>query len=600
MGGTASRVREGDAPSFDLALNLIQRVCVGDILTHTAQRYPTKTAVVDVHGGVLLTYAELNRRANRVGRALLALGLGRQEKVAILARNMWQFVVTYFACAKAGLVALPVNLGLKPQEIAYVLRDAGVRVIVAEGIFRPALEAAVAALPAVERVFLTEVDPATDTEVAGRRFQAFERLLDFERLLEGPPAPPSGPLPPASPPGALAAAGPDGAHHLTGAGPDGVHRPTPGAFDPDADLEVFVDDRDIVQCLYTSGTTSMPKGVLTSHLAVTITALSAAVTNRADPDDVFLLVLPIFHCAALNAILIPTLLVGGTAVFLRKYDVRDVMDALERYRVTHVLLLPMMWQELIQQPDAGRRDFGSVRRCLYAMAPMAPERIAEIRRFFPNADVVLGSGQTEFTPPTVFQRPHHQDTKPASWGLPTVMTDVRIMDDQGNLLPRGQVGEIVYRGPQCMTAYWNNPEATAEAFRHGWFHSGDVGWMDEEGVVWFTDRKKDMVKTGGENVASIEVERALLAHPAVAECAVVGLPHERWGEAVTAFVLLKPGARAAEAELIAHCRERLAGFKVPKRVVFVDGFPRTGTGKIQKHVLRQEHQGLYAGPAGHG
>ncbi|HEY8488178.1 MAG TPA: AMP-binding protein, partial [Thermaerobacter sp.] len=318
------------------------------------------------------------------------------------------------------------------------------------------------------------------------------------------------------------------------------------------------------------------------------------------PDDVFLLVLPIFHCAALNAILIPTLLVGGTAVFLRKYDVRDVMDALERYRVTHVLLLPMMWQELIQQPDAGQRDFSSVRRCLYAMAPMAPERIAEIRRFFPNADVVLGSGQTEFTPPTVFQRPHHQDTKPASWGLPTVMTDVRIMDDQGNLLPRGQVGEIVYRGPQCMTAYWNNPEATAEAFRHGWFHSGDVGWMDEEGVVWFTDRKKDMVKTGGENVASIEVERALLAHPAVAECAVVGLPHERWGEAVTAFVLLKPGARAAEAELIAHCRERLAGFKVPKRVVFVDGFPRTGTGKIQKHVLRQEHQGLYAGPAGHG
>ena len=600
MGGTASRVREGDAPSFDLALNLIQRVCVGDILTRTAQRYPTKTAVVDVHGGVLLTYAELNRRANRVGRALLALGLGRQEKVAILARNTWQFVVTYFACAKAGLVALPVNLGLKPQEIAYVLRDAGVRVIVAEGIFRPALEAAVAALPAVERVFLTEVDPATDTEVAGRRFQAFERLLDFERLLEGPPAPPSGPLPPASPPGALAAAGPDGAHHLTGAGPDGVHRPTPGAFDPDADLEVFVDDRDIVQCLYTSGTTSMPKGVLTSHLAVTITALSAAVTNRADPDDVFLLVLPIFHCAALNAILIPTLLVGGTAVFLRKYDVRDVMDALERYRVTHVLLLPMMWQELIQQPDAGQRDFSSVRRCLYAMAPMAPERIAEIRRFFPNADVVLGSGQTEFTPPTVFQRPHHQDTKPASWGLPTVMTDVRIMDDQGNLLPRGQVGEIVYRGPQCMTAYWNNPEATAEAFRHGWFHSGDVGWMDEEGVVWFTDRKKDMVKTGGENVASIEVERALLAHPAVAECAVVGLPHERWGEAVTAFVLLKPGARAAEAELIAHCRERLAGFKVPKRVVFVDGFPRTGTGKIQKHVLRQEHQGLYAGPAGHG
>ncbi|HEY8414307.1 MAG TPA: long-chain-fatty-acid--CoA ligase [Thermaerobacter sp.] len=542
MGRTASGAGEG------LALNLIQRVCVGDILTRTAQRYPDKVAIADLDGGVSLTYAELNHHANRVARSLLGLGLRHQDMVAIMSRNTWQFVVTYFACAKAGLIALPVNLGLKPEEIAYVLRDAGARVIVAEGMFRPALESTTAALPAVERVYLTDVDPATEFEAGGKWFLAFDRLL-------------------AAPPG--------------------------GEPGPDDEVEVFIDDRDTVQCLYTSGTTSLPKGVLTSHLAVTITALSAAVTNKADPDDVCLVVLPIFHCAALNALLLPTLLVGGTAVFLRRYEVRAVMDALEKHKVTHTLLLPMMWQEILQQPDARQRDFSSVRRCLYAMAPMAPERIAEIQQLFPNADVVLGSGQTEFTPPTVFQRPHHQHTKPASWGLPTVMTDVRIMDDHGNLLPRGQVGEIVYRGPQCMTAYWNNPEATAEAFRHGWFHSGDVGWMDEEGVVWFTDRKKDMVKTGGENVSSIEVERALLAHPAVAECAVVGLPHERWGEAVTAFVVPKPGASVTEEELIAHCRERLAGFKVPKKVVFVSDFPRTGTGKIQKHILRQHHQALY-------
>ncbi|EKP95270.1 long-chain-fatty-acid--CoA ligase [Thermaerobacter subterraneus] len=567
MGGTASRVREGDAPSLDLALNLIQRVCAGDILTRTAQRYPGKTAIVDIHGGRTLTYAELNRYANRVGRALLGLGLGHQDKVAIMARNTWQFVVTYFACAKAGLIAMPVNLGLRPEEIGYVLHDAGARVVVAEGIFRTALEAAASRLPAIQRVYLTEVDPATEFTAGHVQF------LAFDRLLAGPPAQASSP----------------------GGGPPGGGGPRAGLDPDDAELEVFIADRDTVQCLYTSGTTSLPKGVLTSHLAVTITALASAVANKSDPDDVLLLVLPIFHCAALNALLLPALLVGATAVFLRKYDVRDVMDALERHRVTHVLLLPMMWQELLQQPGVRERDFSSVRRCLYAMAPMAPERIAEIQALFPNADVVLGSGQTEFTPPTVFQRPHHQHTKPASWGLPTVMTDVRIMDDQGRLLPRGQVGEIVYRGPQCMTAYWNNPEATAEAFRHGWFHSGDVGWMDEEGVVWFTDRKKDMVKTGGENVASIEVERALLAHPAVAECAVVGLPHDRWGEAVTAFVLLKPGSQATEEELIAHCRERLAGFKVPKRVVFATEFPRTGTGKIQKHVLRQQHRDLYQG-----
>jgi acyl-CoA synthetase (AMP-forming)/AMP-acid ligase II len=173
------------------------------------------------------------------------------------------------------------------------------------------------------------------------------------------------------------------------------------------------------------------------------------------------------------------------------------------------------------------------------------------------------------------------------------MTRIAIMDDDGNLLPRGEVGEIVYRGPQLMNGYLNQPEQTEESFKHGWFHSGDIAWMDEDGAIWFTDRKKDVIKTGGENVASLEVERCLMEHPDVAEAAVVGLPHPRWGEAITATVVMKPGAALDEQALLAHCRERLAGFKMPKAIVVKEDFPRTGTGKIQKHMIRDQLQDLF-------
>jgi acyl-CoA synthetase (AMP-forming)/AMP-acid ligase II len=211
------------------------------------------------------------------------------------------------------------------------------------------------------------------------------------------------------------------------------------------------------------------------------------------------------------------------------------------------------------------------------------------RRRIPNAKVLLGSGQTECVPATVFQWPSHQDTKAASWGPATTTVDARIMDHAGALLPAGETGEIVYRGPHVMSGYWNNPAANTAAFAHGWFHSGDVGHLDEEGVVWFTDRVKDMVKTGGENVSSVEVERVLLASPEIVECAVIGVPHERWGEAVTAVVVpADPDAEpAALAErLIAHCRAHLAGFQVPKHIEVRTGLPKTATGKIQKYRLR--------------
>jgi len=221
------------------------------------------------------------------------------------------------------------------------------------------------------------------------------------------------------------------------------------------------------------------------------------------------------------------------------------------------------------------------------------ERLAAIHAMFPNADVVLGSGQTEFTPATCVQRPEHQWSKSATWGTATAMTRLAVMDEQGRLLPRGQSGELVYRGPQVMNGYLKMPEDSKACLRHGWFHSGDVAHIDADGAIWFEDRFKDLIKTGGENVASVEVERCLMEHPDVAEAAAVGLPHPHWGEAITGVVVRRPGSDLDEAALMAHCDARLAGFKTPKAIVFVAEFPRTGTGKLQKHLIRSQHQDLF-------
>ena len=518
--------------------NMIERVNVGDSLTRSADLFGDRPALVEAHGQ--LSYREFNAQANRLGHALLGLDLAPQSVVAVMARNTSEFLITYFACAKAGLICAPVNLALSGEEIAYCLNDSKAEVLVVEGALAQLAAALPAALPKLSHVYWTGDDAHADIPKSAG---TFDDLV------------------------------------ATGC---------------DDELEVVVADRDPVQLLYTSGTTAAPKGVLTSHVAVTLTSLSAAITSRMVPGEIALVHLPLFHCALLNAMVLPIITTGGTAVLMTEFEPARAAELIERHKVTITVMLPMMYGELLAVPNIRERDLSSVTRAVYAMAPMPEARLKEIHDLLPKADVVLGSGQTEFTPPTCFQRPEHQWSKAASWGTATAMTRVAIMDDDGNLLPRGQIGEIVYRGPQVMNGYLNLPDKTAESFAHGWFHSGDIAWIDDDGAIWFTDRKKDVIKTGGENVASIEIERCLMEHADVAEAAVVGLPHEHWGEAVTAMVVRKPDAEVDEDALIAHCRAKLSSFKVPKAVVFTDAFPRTGTGKIQKHVMRTQMQDRYA------
>ncbi len=518
-----------------LELNLIERVNVGDILTRVSELHPERVAIVD--GERRLTYAELERQVDQLGHALLGLGLAHQDVVAVMSRNTPELLVTYFACARAGLICAPVNLGLRAAEIAWCLRDARARVLIVEDALAEVAQAALAEpLPDLRHRFWIGQPQGDDP--------GFDALV------------------------------------------------ARGAATP---LEVEVGDREICQLLYTSGTTANPKGVLTSHLAVTMASLSNAIGSQCVPGFTALVALPLFHCAMLNSVTMPVLHLGGKVVLTKGFEPHQAAALIAGEEVHMMVLLPMMYGLLLGDPELKDRTYPAMKRAMYAMAPMPEERLKAIHAMFPNADVVLGSGQTEFTPATCLQRPEHQWSKSATWGTATAMTRVAIMDEDGRLLPRGETGELVYRGPQVMSGYLNQPEVSREVLRHGWFHSGDVAHIDEDGAIWFKDRYKDVIKTGGENVASIEVERCLMEHPAVAEAAAVGVPHDRWGEAITGVVVPKPGMSVDDATLIAFCRERLAGFKVPKAVVVVKEFPRTGTGKIQKHVIRTELSKLFSG-----
>ena len=515
-----------------LETTLINRVAVGDIPRRVAVVNPDKIAFID--GDRQLTFREFDEHCNRFAHHLLSRGLKRGDAVACLCINSLDFIISAFGIAKAGLVWVPMNVLLQRPQLDYILEKVDAKLLIADVGLLPVMRQEGREVPPI---LVIDTPGVTDTTGEAR----------FADALRGQPS---------------------------------------------TDPEVEIEDRQTAIVMFTSGTTAAQKGVVISHLAVYLATLNNIIELEMQVDDVTVAMLPFFHCAQ-HTLTSSFLHRGATQIVMRGFDAATLMDHITRHRVTWCFALPTMWRAVLDHPDRAKYRFDSMRYGLYAMTPMDPETLSRlIHEICPR--FALSSGQTEVYPSACVFRPEYQFSKKGQyWGQQGLTCEFQIMDDAGNLLPHGQVGELVVRGPTVMMEYLGDPEATAAARAHGWHHTGDLGVIDEDGQFLFHDRKKDMIKTGGENVASCTVEAALLGHPDVGAAAVVGLPHARWIEAVTAFVVPKPSTALSEEDVIGWCRTRLGKHEVPKRVVFVERFPMTVTGKILKHVIRAEHVELF-------
>ncbi|MBI3284356.1 MAG: AMP-binding protein [Burkholderiales bacterium] len=517
--------------------NRLNRIALGDTLHRAARKYGERSVAIE--GGQRTSYAELDAASNQFAHYLLDSGLPGGARVAMLCNNSTQFLIAAYGILKAGLVWVPLNTQLAPGDVRYIVEHAQASLVVVDD--------QLLAQPGLRYLFNDLKLPLCVCETGGA---ADHGLPVLRQRLQG---------------------------RATGL------------------PSVTIQERDLALIMYTSGTTGRQKGAMHSHLSVYAALISNIAQMGISHTDVLSCILPLFHCAQFSVA--ASCIVAGASMLIKKgFDAGAVLDGIAKERVTVLFGLPMMYAALLQHPARKQRDLGCLRLCMYAMAPMAkPLLLKLIEEVCPN--FALGSGQTEIFPMTMYFSPDQQLQRFGNyWGLPTPVNEVAIMDEAGKLLERGQVGEIVHRGPNVMLAYYKDPDATAQVRRYGWHHTGDLGKIDQDGQLLFMDRMKDMIKTGGENVASVKVEEVLLRHPAVANAAVVGVPHPHWVEGIAAFVMRKPGVDIDADGLLAHCREHLAGFEVPKHIGLLDKLPMTSSGKIQKHVLRATHRALFELP----
>ncbi|OXM72816.1 MULTISPECIES: long-chain-fatty-acid--CoA ligase [Amycolatopsis] len=484
--------------------------------------------------GTTLTYGQFDTRVSRLANALRDRGVGYGDRVVVLGLNTLEVLETYFASTRLGAICVPVNFRLVADEIAYVLADSGARASVVHAPLAPALAKA-----------REQVGDRGPCLVFGG---AFEGMADYAE--------------------ALAAASPE--------------------FD-----EITVDEQDPAFIMYTSGTTGRPKGAVLTHHNLLMHAFSNMATLGTGPEDkVWLAAAPLFHIAGLSGML-PNLLLGGRTVLLPsgRFDPVAVVDLMERERVSSVFLVPAQWQAIVNVPGIRERDLSALSKISWGAAPASTTLLRTMIDTFPQAEVTTAFGQTECSPVTTLLRGEDSIRKIGSVGKPMLNVEVRVVDDDMNDVPRGEVGEIVYRSPMVMKEYWNKPAETAEAFRGGWFHSGDLVRQDEDGYYFVVDRKKDMIISGGENIYCAEVENVLAAHPKIGEVALIGVPDDKWGETPLAVIAPRtPGDAPTAAELEEWCLDRLARYKRPRRIAVVPALPRNPSGKVLKTQLRADRE----------
>ncbi|WP_329332157.1 acyl-CoA synthetase [Streptomyces sp. NBC_00663] len=485
---------------------------VDGVLRRTARRTPARVAVE--YGDRSWTYEELDVAVSRAASLLLGEGLSRGDRVGAYGHNSDAYLIAFLACARAGLVHVPVNQNLTGDDLAYIVGQSGSTLVLTDPGLTARLPDGVRSLP---------LRDADDSLLA--------------RLASSP-----------------AYDGPE---------PRG---------------------EDLVQLLYTSGTTALPKGAMMTHRALVHEYLSAITALDLSAGDRPVHSLPLYHSAQMHVFLLPYLAVGATNIILDAPDGDLLFDLIEADRADSLFAPPTVWIALSNRPDFTTRDLGGLRKAYYGASIMPVPVLERLRERLPKLAFYNCFGQSEIGPLATVLAPDEHKGRMDSCGRPVLFVDARVVDEDGKEVSDGTAGEIVYRSPQLCEGYWDKPEETADAFRDGWFHSGDLAVRDAHGYYTIVDRVKDVINSGGVLVASRQVEDALYTHEGVAEVAVIGLPDERWIEAVTAVVV--PRGEVAEAELIAHAREKLAPFKAPKRVVFVDELPRNASGKILKRELR--------------
>jgi fatty-acyl-CoA synthase len=500
-------------------------------LSRHALMQPAQTALRYL--GQTTTWGELDRRVTALAGALQRRGVEFGDRVLILMLNRNEFIESFLAANRLGAIAVPVNFRMTPPEIAFLVSDCAARVIITESVLAP-VAAAVRGLDATLATII----------VAGGGSE--DGLLGYEDLIDEAGAPPA---------------------------PVDIPNDSPALI------------------MYTSGTTGRPKGAVLTHTNIAGQALTNLFTNGADlNNDIGFIGVPLFHIAGIGNMIAGLLLGRPTVLYpLGAFDPGALLDVLEAEKVTGIFLVPAQWQAVCAAQRARPRKL-VLRVLSWGAAPASDTLLREMAESFPGANILAAFGQTEMSPVTCMLLGEDAIRKLGSVGrvIPTV--SARIVDEDMNDVPVGQVGEIVYRAPTLMAGYWNNPKATAEAFAGGWFHSGDLVRQDGEGYIWVVDRKKDMIISGGENIYCAEVENVLAAHPAIAEVAVIGRPHHKWGEVPVAVVALGTvtGESLTLADLGDFLTERLARYKHPKALEIVDALPRNPSGKVLKTELRAQ------------
>ncbi|CCD91086.1 putative AMP-dependent synthetase and ligase [Bradyrhizobium sp. ORS 375] len=517
--------------------SIVRRQTLGDLLRRSAARTPGKTAVIC--GETSWTYAEFNAIVDRLAAGLASRGVAKGERVAILARNSHAFAALRFALARLGAVLVPINFMLKPEEVAYILKHAGARLLATDSGFAGVARAAKALAPAVEQMIWLPSESPSERQ---------GDMIDFAELAASTAVVPV----------------------------------------------VEIAGSDVAQIVYTSGTESLPKGAMLTHDAVIWQYVSCIVDAGIAAEDVTLHALPLYHCAQLDVFFGPSIYVGATNIITAFPTPDNLLPLIAKYRITSFFAPPTVWISILRSPLFETTDVSTLCKGYYGASIMPVEVLRELAQRLPKVRLWNLYGQTEIAPLATMLGPEDQLRKPGSCGRAVLNVETRVVDDDMNDVAPGQVGEVVHRSPHLMLGYFHDDDRTAAAFHGDWFHSGDLATIDEEGYITIVDRKKDMIKTGGENVASREVEEALYQIPEVSEVAVVGLPHPRWVEAVVAMVVVKSGCELTEEALLKQASSRLASFKTPKRVVFVDALPKNPSGKLLKRQLREAHSGLFA------